>query len=82
MDNKEYINLDFRPIRRIPHRIIWIVGLVIVQVVLWQFIPSLILRWLLIPVIGILGWAASFGWREALRALRFWLDQVIGDELR
>lgn len=82
MDKQEYLDLDFSKAPRIPHRLIWILGPVFLQVLLWQFLPGQIVRWLLFPLVIILGWVASFGWKEALRALRFWLDQVIGDKLR
>ena len=79
MDKNEYLNLDFNQKSRIPMRIIWMVVLMTGQWLLWQIVPIQLLRWLLIPFIGVLGWMASFGLRQALRAFRFWLDQVIGE---
>ena len=80
MDEQEYTYLDFSQPSRIPHRLIWTVGVVVTQIVLWLIIPDQLLRWLLIPLVGVLGWAASFGWRQALKAIRFWIDQMIEED--
>ncbi len=43
---------------------------------LWWVIPPAAMYWLLLPVLGILGWVASFGWRAAIVALHNLLDQL------
>ena len=79
MDKKDFIELDFSQRPRIPQRVFWVVGAMIAHWLLWQIIPSILFIWVLIPIVGFLAWMASFGWKEALRTLRFWLDQVIGE---
>ena len=63
-------NLRFerRP-RPLPHRAIAIgVGLVVFTL-LWTLVPHSALYWLLLPLLAVLLWAASYGWRQALVAL-------------
>jgi hypothetical protein len=80
MDKKEFLELDFKAMPRIPIKAIWIGGLMIGLRVLWAIIPSQTLIWLLLPCIALLAWAASFGWRFALKEFRAWLDRILGEE--
>jgi hypothetical protein len=63
-------NLHFeRRSRPLPYRVIAIgVGLGIFTL-LWILIPPGILYWLLLPLLAVLVWAASYSWRQALTAL-------------
>ena len=36
---------------------------------LWLLIPGSALYWLLLPLVGLLAWVGSYGWRQALTAL-------------
>jgi len=80
MDEKDYLNLDFRAMPRIPSKAIWIAGMMIGLRVLWWIVPLQVLFWLLLPLTALLAWMASFGWRFALREFRVWLDQILGEE--
>ena len=63
-------NLRFeRRAHPIPYRVIAIgVGLGIFTL-LWTLIPSRTLYWLLLSLMAVLVWVASYGWRQALAAL-------------
>ena len=81
MDRQEYHDLQISPLprTRIPLRALWVVGFLVGLRLLWVIAPSQVLFWLLLPVLALITWAASFGWRSALRALRIWLDRVAGE---
>lgn len=79
MQQNDFRSLDFSQRPRIPQRLIWIVAAVAGHWLLWKIIPTILLIWIFSPMVAALGWMASYGWKEALRAFRFWLDQVIGE---
>jgi hypothetical protein len=77
MNSNDFSNLKFeRPQRRIPGRVIWIGGLLAGVGLAWTFLPSGSFIWLTLILIGILGWAASYSWRESLEILIRFLDQI------
>ena len=80
MDKKEFLDLDFKAMPRVPIKAIWIAGMMIGLRLLWAIVPTQMLFWLLMPFISLLAWSASFGWRFALRNFRVWLDQILGEE--
>ncbi len=80
MDKSGFDQLFFERKPRIPKRTIFLAVLQIGFAVIWRLLPIQVLFWVLLPVICILGWAASFGWRTALREFRFWLDQITREE--
>lgn len=47
----------------------------------WWLLPQALTFWLLLPVILILTWLATYGWRVGLRIVRSWLDTLeqLGD---
>ena len=77
MNNNDFSNLNFdRPVRRIPSRVIWM-GILLASVGLaWAALPPGTFIWLILMLIGILGWAASYSWRESLEILIRFLDQI------
>jgi hypothetical protein len=77
MTRNDFSNLNFdRPQRRIPGRAIWM-GILLASVgVAWIALPPGTFLWLNIFLVGILGWAASYSWRESLEILIRFLDQL------
>ena len=77
MNQNDFSNLRFeRTQMRIPGRLIWIGVLIAGYVLAWVIIPRTFLFWLALPVLCALGWAASYGWRQAVRMLVGWLNQI------
>ena len=77
MNQTDFSNLRFdRPQWRIPGRLIWMGVLVAGYGLAWVIIPHSFMFWLTLPVLCALGWAASFGWRQAVRILVGWLNQI------
>jgi hypothetical protein len=64
----DYGHLNFqRQPWKIPGRVLATVGVVILLSLLWWILPPVVLYWLLLfPVVG-LTWAATYGFREALK---------------
>lgn len=79
MDNRtnSYQGLRFeRHIRRIPRRLV-VVGVALVSfTLLWWVVPTSALYWLLLPLVGLLAWMASYSWRQALGVVRDLLDRI------
>lgn len=79
MDNKSamYQGLRFeRHIGRVPRRLA-VVGIALVSfTLLWWVVPANTLYWLLLSLIGLLAWMASYGWRQALAVVRDLLDRL------
>ena len=62
--------LNFAPRRRGTfRRPLAIIISLIVFTVMWRYIPHDVLFWLMLPVIAVLVWLASYAWRTALNAL-------------
>jgi hypothetical protein len=76
MDNRNYEKLDFNRLPRIPRRVIWQVGLMIVVRLLWGIIQPQNYFWMVLIIVNILGWMASYGWRMAIQDLRKWIDRI------
>ena len=77
MNQKDFSNLHFeRPRWRFPGQLIWIGALVVGYGLAWVIIPHNFLFWLSLPGLVSLCWAASFGWRQALRVLVGWLNRL------
>ena len=71
MNHNEFRNLRFdRQRNPLQRRLLVVLGLLGGTTLLWFLLPRNLFFWLLIPVLGILGWSASFGWRQALVTLR------------
>ncbi len=72
MDRTEpYVNLRFaqRPRPLLRSRLIPVAVVLTVFSVLWFLVPPSVLYWLLLLLLGVSVWIASYGWRQALRAL-------------
>ena len=65
-----------RPLRRIPLRLVMVIGILICFSILWHFTSKALMFWLLFFGLGILSWAASYGWRQALSNLIDFLQQL------
>ena len=65
-----------RPRRTVPRRLIPIgIGLVIFTL-LWVFVPPRALYWLLLPLVTVLLWMASYSWRRVLTAIHKLIHRV------
>lgn len=63
----------------IPARPAAIVIGLIVFAALWWLVPANVLFWVLLPVVGVLLWMATYSWRRTLqviRALVDWLERL------
>ena len=71
MNDFDYSGLRFdrRPVRPTT-RIFWVVSAGIVFTLAWLMLPTELLYWLLLPGVLALAWAASYGWRGALAAVK------------
>lgn len=58
------LNFNAQPGRR-PARAVAVAVVSVIFTVSWWLIPHAALYWLLLPAVTLLGWMASFGWREA-----------------
>jgi hypothetical protein len=64
---------------RVPARLVAVVIGLAVFTVLWRLVPVNALFWVLLPVVGVLVWMASYAWRRALQAVRAlvdWLERL------
>jgi hypothetical protein len=65
-----YHNLRFERQERLSgHRGYVILGCLALFTLLWLAVPHRVLYWLLLPVLALLLWIASYGWRRALVAV-------------
>lgn len=77
MNQSDFSNLRFdRPQQRIPNRLVWVGSLMAGFSLAWIILPHNALFWLILILVGALGWAASYGWRQAVRVLTGWLNQI------
>lgn len=80
MEKHNFDQLSFDNKFRISQRTIFLALLQIGFAILWRLASIQIMFWILMPIICILGWMASYGWRIALREFRFWLEQITREE--
>ena len=78
MENPEtYNSLRFERRRwNLPRRLIFVSIAIIVFTLLWKWLPQEILFWLLIPIMGVLTWMATYGWRQVLASLIVFLHRL------
>lgn len=76
MEKNRYETLEFKRLPRIPHRVLWQVGLMITVRLLWGIIQPRNYFWMVLIIVNILGWMASYGWRMAVLDLRTWIDRM------
>lgn len=71
MNNPEfYRNLRFEThTRAIPHRLITVSLSLGLFILLWLLVSHDTLFWILLLLVGILTWVASYGWRQALTVI-------------
>ena len=64
---KTYSGLQFehRPLTP-PHPLIPIAMVLVFFTLLWVVVPPSTLYWLLLALLAVFGWIASYGWRQAL----------------
>jgi uncharacterized RDD family membrane protein YckC len=58
------LHFSAQPSRR-PVRAIAVGAVAALFTLLWWVVPHSALYWLLLPAISVLGWMATYGWREA-----------------
>ena len=77
MDQDVYRGLRFeRRVSTVPGRLIALVLSLALFSVLWVLVPQSALYWLLLPLVAVLTWVASYGWRRALVALHDLLHRI------
>ncbi len=62
----------------VPPRAIAVGVSLLVVTLLWWLVPRATLYWLILPLVGIAVWVASYGWRSALAALHDLLHRLEG----
>jgi len=76
-DTHPYNTFRFdRPTLLPSRRIIPILVILILFTLLWKAVPHSALYWLLTPLYAILGWMATYGWRQALANLIVFLNRL------
>ena len=72
-----YSNLRFERLgRRIPYRLVAVGAAVVSITVAWWLVPMSGLYWLVLLIVAVLTWAASYGWRGAIRDLQAFLRRL------
>lgn len=62
--------------RPLPRRLITVAVVVSTFSLLWWTVPPNTLFWLLLPIVALLAWMASYGWRQAIAALHAILHRL------
>lgn len=76
MDNHRYESFEFKRLPRIPRRFLWQAGWMIGVRLLWGIIPPDNRFWMVLIVVNILAWMASYGRRTAMSDLRALIDRI------
>jgi len=72
-----YQNLRFEDLRPSLTRRLIVIGTVLGGFsLLWFFVPHNTVFWLMLLSLAILGWVASFGWRQALGSLHDFIHHL------
>jgi len=72
-----YQNLRFdKQPRRLPHRLIAVCLIMFFFTIFWRYVPHNALYWILLPILAILGWLATYSWRQALSSLILFLHRL------
>jgi len=72
---KPDLRFERRP-RPLPYRAIAVGVSLGIFTLLWMLIPPNALYWLLLPLLAVLVWVASYGWRQSLAVLITLLHQL------
>jgi len=77
MDNHNpFHHLRFERPMRLPIKPLVIGGALAAFTTAWWLMPHEVLFWLLLPTFAAMLWVASFGWRDAIRALQALLHRL------
>ena len=76
MDNKNYESFEFKRLPRIPRRFLWQAGWMLAVRLLWGIIPQSGHFWLVLVVVNILAWMASYGRRMAMLDLHNLVERI------
>lgn len=77
MNQSDFSNLRFDRLQRtIPGRVLWIGALLAGVGLAWAVLPPTVFFWLVLLLVGTLGWTSSYGWRQAVRVLSAFLDRI------
>ena len=76
MDKNVYENLEFERLPKVPRRVFWQAGLMIAVRLLWGIIQPQNYFWMVLIIVNVLGWMASYGWKMAFHDLRKWIDRI------
>jgi len=67
---KTFHGLRFeRPMRRVPRRILLVLGAIVITGLLGWLLPPGMFVGLMLLAVGLLTWLASYGWRPAVATL-------------
>ena len=72
---KPNLRFERRP-HLLPYRVIATGAGIGLFTLLWVLIPPAALYWLVLPLLAVLVWMASYGWRQALAALIALLNKL------
>jgi hypothetical protein len=77
MNPSDFSNIRFNRQRRtISGKAIWMAGLLVGVGLAWIALSPGAFFWLALLLIAVLGWTASYGWRQSLRDLVDFLDHI------
>lgn len=69
-------NLRFTRHRAVPRKPIAIGAVLVGFAALWWLVPPSVSFWLMLAGLAVIVWVASFGWRDAIRALQALLRRL------
>ena len=75
MDNQGYESFEFKRLPRVPRRFLWQAGWMIAVRLLWGIVPPDGRFWMVLIVVNLLAWMASYGRRTAMSDLRALIDR-------
>ena len=77
MNETPFRNLNFDSRASVlPRRLIPVGIALAVFTILWVLVPGSALYWLLLPLVAVAVWIASYGWRKALLVVHDLLHQI------
>ena len=77
MNETPFRNLHFASrASAMPRRLLHVGIALAVFTILWLLVPSSALYWLLLPLVAVVVWVASYGWRKALSVFHDLLHQI------
>lgn len=76
MNNQSYESFEFKRPARIPRRLLWQAGWLLAMRLLWGILPQSSHFWLVLVVVNILAWMASYGRRMAMLDLHNLVERI------